>query len=125
MHQYSESVLTTWETSYAAVASQCAEASVLMTMLSFLSFDDIYLELFRAGAVQDRVEQRDGTGASWRGLVSPQQPINVYKIEGCFAVLQKYSLVQWKAEQQIYAMHKLVHAWGYDRPAAEEQSKYS
>jgi hypothetical protein len=49
----------------------------------------------------------------------------VYKIEGCFAVLQKYSLVQWKAEQQIYAMHKLVHAWGYDRLAAEEQSKYS
>jgi hypothetical protein len=43
VHQYSESVLTTWETSYAAVAGQCAEASVLMTMLSFLSFDDIYL----------------------------------------------------------------------------------
>lgn len=46
VHQYSESVLTTWETSYAAIAGQCVEASVLMTILSFLSFDDIYLGLF-------------------------------------------------------------------------------
>jgi tetratricopeptide (TPR) repeat protein len=125
VHQYSESVLTTWETSYAAVASQCMEASALMTLLSFLSFDDIYLELFCAGSVQSGVEQADETGASWRRLVSPHRPVDVYKIEECFAVLQKYSLVQWKAEQQGYAMHKLVHAWGHDRLTAEEQSKYS
>jgi hypothetical protein len=33
--------------------------------------------------------------------------------------------VQWKVEQQGYAMHKLVHAWGHDQLAAEEQSRYS
>jgi tetratricopeptide (TPR) repeat protein len=125
VHQYSESVLTTWETSYAAVASQSTEASVLMTMLSFLSFDDIYLNLFCIDAVQDGVEQAGKSSLSWRRLVSPQQPVDVYKIEACFAVLQKYSLVQWKAEQQGYAMHKLVHAWGHDRLTAEEQSTYS
>jgi tetratricopeptide (TPR) repeat protein len=125
VHQYSESVLTTWETSYAAVASQSSEASVLMTMLSFLSFDDIYLDLFCIDAVQDSVEQAGKSSLSWRRLVSPQQPVDVYMIEGCFAVLQKYSLVQWKAEQRGYAMHKLVHAWGHDRLTAEEQSKYS
>ncbi|EUC26875.1 hypothetical protein COCCADRAFT_31470 [Bipolaris zeicola 26-R-13] len=95
VHQYSESVLTTWETSYAAVAGQCAEASMLMTILSFLSFDDIYLKLFYTNIEANSEEQI------------------------------KYSLVWWKAEQQGYAMHKLVHAWGYDRLGAEEQSKYS
>jgi len=49
IHQYSESVLTTWETSYQAVADQRPETSVLMTMLSFLSFDDIFLRLFGVG----------------------------------------------------------------------------
>jgi tetratricopeptide (TPR) repeat protein/sulfur relay (sulfurtransferase) DsrF/TusC family protein len=125
VHQYSESVLTTWETSYAAVASQSTEASVLMTMLSFLSFDDIYLDLFCIDAVQDGVEQAGKSSLSWRRLVSPHQLVDLYKIEECFAVLQKYSLVQWKAEQRGYAMHKLVHAWGHDRLTAEEQSTYS
>jgi tetratricopeptide (TPR) repeat protein len=126
VHQYSESVLTTWETSYAAVARQCAEASVLMTMLSFLSFDDIYVELFCADTRVDSPEQtEDDSNVSWRRLVSPQRAVDVYKIEECFAVLQKYSLVQWKADQQSYAMHKLVHAWGYDRLGVEEQGKYS
>lgn len=50
VHQYSASVLTTWETSYQAIAeSDCPEASVFITMLSFLSSDDIFLELFGAG----------------------------------------------------------------------------
>jgi tetratricopeptide (TPR) repeat protein len=129
VHQYSESVLTTWETSYDAVAGQCAEASGLMTMLSFLSFDDIYLQLFCADNADTLVGSAEQTeseaDASWRSLVSPQQALDVYKIEECFAVLQKYSLVQWKADQQSYAMHKLVHAWGCDRLTAKEQNKYS
>ncbi|EUC26825.1 hypothetical protein COCCADRAFT_113294, partial [Bipolaris zeicola 26-R-13] len=126
VHQYSESVLTTWETSYAAVAGQCVEASVLMTILSFLSFDDIYLELFCAnGEVSSIGRIGDEAKTSWKSLVYPQQTVDMYKIEECFAVLQKYSLVWWKAEQQGYAMHKLVHAWGYDRLGAEEQGWYS
>jgi Tetratricopeptide repeat len=38
-----------------------------------------------------------------------------------FQILKDYSLVQWKDEQQSYAMHKLVHAWGYDRLAEDEK----
>ncbi|KAJ8108175.1 hypothetical protein OPT61_g8359 [Boeremia exigua] len=125
VHQYSESVLTTWETSHAAVTGQCAEAARLMTLLSLLSFDDIYLELFYADTVQDNVDEADESSAGWRRLISPQQPVSRYTVEKCFAVLQKYSLVQWKAEQQSYVMHKLVHAWSHDRLTAEEQSKYS
>jgi hypothetical protein len=49
IHQYKESVLTTWETSYQAVDDQCPDASGLMTMLSFLNFDNIFLQLFGIG----------------------------------------------------------------------------
>jgi hypothetical protein len=88
VHQYSESVLTTWETSYAAVAGQCAEATVLMTVICFLSFDDTYLELFCADTPAEGAEQTEDEGdASWRSLVSPQQALDVYKVEECFAVL--------------------------------------
>ncbi|CAI6226945.1 unnamed protein product [Periconia digitata] len=123
VHQYSESVLTTWETSHRAVAEQCSEASVLMTMLSFLSFDDIFLGLFVFnGQVEMSNKEED---INWRRLISPVQPLNTYKIEECFRVLQKYSLVQWKADQQSYGMHKLVHAWGCDRLTRDEQARYS
>jgi tetratricopeptide (TPR) repeat protein len=129
VHQYNESVLTTWETSYQAVAGQCPEASVLMTMLSCLSFDDIFLGLF---GIDDQVkdsrraeDEVDGDGASWRRLLSPGPRLDRYRIEEGFRVLQKYSLVQWKADQQSYTMHKLVHAWGFDRLTGEEQRKIS
>lgn len=52
VHQYSESVLTTWETSYQAIINFYPEASTLMTILSFLSFDDIFLQLFCTGWIE-------------------------------------------------------------------------
>lgn len=126
IHQYSESVLTTWETSFRAVAEHCAEASALMTMLSFLSFDDIFLELFSVSRQAERADLVDSAAnTSWRRLISPIKALTVYKIEKCFRVLQKYWLVQWKADQQSYVMHKLVHAWGCDRLAEEDQRKFS
>jgi hypothetical protein len=49
----------------------------------------------------------------------------MYKIEECFRILQKYSLVQWKGDQQSYAMHKLVHACGYNRLTWNKQDNFS
>lgn len=46
IHQYGESVLSTWETSFSAVAKQSLLASRLLSLLAFLNFDDIFLELF-------------------------------------------------------------------------------
>lgn len=139
VHQYNESVLTTWETSYQAVVDRCPEAAVLMTILSFLNFDDIFLAFFntddQSRDSRDRVEAdvestenytaEDEAGTSWRHIVSPERILDVYKIEECFAVLQRYSFVRWKADQQSYAMHELVHAWGHDRLSEEEQWKFS
>jgi hypothetical protein len=41
-HQYGESVLSTWETSFAAVERQSAIAARLLSLLAFLNFDDIF-----------------------------------------------------------------------------------
>jgi tetratricopeptide (TPR) repeat protein len=124
VHQYSESVLTTWETSHRAVSEQCPEASVLMAMLSCLSSDDIFLGLFSVNEQLDdtrRTGEEDDT--SWRCLLYPDLKLDRYRIEEYFRVLQKFSLVQWKVDQQSYAMHKLVHAWGFDRLTGHEQYK--
>ncbi|KAF7556979.1 hypothetical protein G7Z17_g1046 [Cylindrodendrum hubeiense] len=46
--EYSHSVMTVWETSYAAVCEQLPEACRLLTMLSFIHYEDIFLELFES-----------------------------------------------------------------------------
>ncbi|KAI9686760.1 MAG: Kinesin light chain 3 [Bathelium mastoideum] len=80
IHQYSESVLTTWETSYQAIIdSDCPEASVLMTILSFLSSDDIFPQLFGTG-IQASIEELPS--------------IDNYKIEDCFKMLERHTFVQ-------------------------------
>ena len=122
IHQYSESVLTTWETSYQAIIDHYPEASTLMTMLSFLSFDDIFLQLFSTGST-DSID--DAATANWISILFPGQVVDIHKMEDCFKILRKYSFVQWKADQQSYTMHKLVHTWGYDRLPKDEQHEFS
>jgi tetratricopeptide (TPR) repeat protein len=119
IHQYTSSVLTTWETSYQAVADQHLEASVLMTMLSFLSFDDIFLQLFGVS------KQAEGIGMITIFIPLLLMIIDTYKVEDSFEILERFSFLQWKKDQQSYAMHKLVHAWGYDRLTKDKQDQFS
>jgi tetratricopeptide (TPR) repeat protein len=46
VHQYGQSVLSTWETSFSAVAQQSPMASRFLSLVAFLNFDDIFLDLF-------------------------------------------------------------------------------
>jgi hypothetical protein len=46
IHQYGESVLSTWEASFAAVERQSVTAARLLSLLAFLNFDDIFPTLF-------------------------------------------------------------------------------
>jgi hypothetical protein len=127
INQYSESILTTWETSFQAVGRQCVGACRLLTLLAFLDFNDIFLGLF-VPDVEPGEEEWPGqfrAGGSWRLAVAPSDVLDMYWIEECFRVLQTYSLVQWKEDQDSYSMHKLVHAWGYERLGVEEQHDYS
>ncbi|KAK5676701.1 hypothetical protein LTR17_027732, partial [Elasticomyces elasticus] len=123
IHQYSESVLSTWETSCAAIARQCSVAVRLLSFFAFLDPDDIFLELFRCetdpAMAQGELQEDD-----WREFLSPGVSFEEVFDEALEA-LSLYSLIQWKEEQGGYSMHKLVHAWGFDRLEAEEQGQYS
>ena len=129
IHQYGESVLSTWETSFAAVERQSTAAARLLSLLAFLNPDDIFPALFErlkgeeklaAAAVASEAPDRQ-----WQLYVSPDSPADQYSVEAAFGVLQTYSLVQWRDERGAYAMHKLVHAWGQDRLEVEQQRRLS
>jgi hypothetical protein len=98
IHRYGESVLSTWEASFAAVERQSGMAVRLLSLLMFLNFDDIFPALF---------EQSTG---EWQSYLSPDSPPDLYAVEALFEVLQTYSLIQWHDERAGYAMHKPVHA---------------
>lgn len=45
-HQYSKSMLSTWETLCTVIAQQCPIVVRLLSFFAFLDLDDIFLELF-------------------------------------------------------------------------------
>jgi tetratricopeptide (TPR) repeat protein len=119
--RYGESVLSTWETSFRAVANQSPVASRLLSLLAFLNFADIFLDLF----FPDTSNDSSVSGQQWRSFVSPDAPLDRYAVESAFSALQTYSLIQWRQDQGGYTMHKLVHAWGYERLEVEQQRDLS
>jgi tetratricopeptide (TPR) repeat protein len=124
IHRYGESVLSTWETSFAAVERQSAMAARLLSLLAFLNFDDIFPALFGRFKSGDN-PATEGSDRRYQSYLSPDSPIDQYAIEEAFGVLQTYSLIQWRDERGGYAMHKLVHAWGQDRLEVEQQQHLS
>ena len=126
IHQYSESVLTTWETSFRAIQAELSEAAKLLSILAFLSFDDIFMDLFGLTPETPEVgpDFRPGPDLSWRSVLFPEKKPDFYILEDCFRILRRYSFVEWKSDQDSYSMHKLVHAWSHDRLSQEEQFTY-
>jgi tetratricopeptide (TPR) repeat protein len=131
VHRYSESVLSTWETSFAAVARQSPVASRLLSLLAFFNFDDIFFDPFisRTNPNNNPDVQRDDwvnlNNQRWRVFVSPDASLDQYEVESAFAVLQTFSLLQWRNDQASYTTHKLVHAWGRDRLDTDQQRELS
>jgi len=123
IHAYGESVLSTWETSYATIAKQCPVAVRLLSFFAFLDPEDIFLELFRHEADPSTAKSARAE-EDWGRFVSPEGPLEDV-LDEALEALSTYSLIQWKEEQGAFSMHKLVHAWGFDRLEAEEQGRYS
>jgi tetratricopeptide (TPR) repeat protein len=127
IHQYGESVLSTWETSFAAVERQSATATRLLSLLAFLNFDDIFPALFEwlTGEEKLTAAVNKTPDRQWQLYFSPDGSADQYAIEAAFGVLQTYSLVQWRDDRGGYAMHKLIHAWGQDRLEVKQQQHLS
>jgi hypothetical protein len=107
---YHHSVMTVWETSYSAVSEHLPEAGRLLTLLCFIHYDDIFLELFG-------LDNNSGSTAvaPWMSTLGCQTGADLHQLEKYFRVLENYSLCQRKAMQSSYSIHRLVHTWGYDR----------
>jgi tetratricopeptide (TPR) repeat protein len=108
--RYHHSVMTVWETSYSAVSEQLPEAGRLLTLLCFIHYDDIFLELFGLD-----IDSGSTAVAPWTSVLGCQTRVDLHQLEKCFRVLESYSLCQRKMMQTSYSIHRLVHAWGYDR----------
>jgi hypothetical protein len=110
IHQYGESMLSTWEVSFAVVEQQSAIAARLLGLIAFLNFDDIFPALFEqlrggeglAGSI------REASDGQWQLYLSPDGLADRYAVEAAFGVLQMYSLIQWRDDSGGYVMH----TWG-------------
>lgn len=126
LHRYGESVLSTWETSFDAIAHQNPAASRLLDILAFMNFDDIFMNLFVWNTSHNgESEPQSSFSQTWQSYVFLKTDIKKYELESAFQTLQAYSLVQWRSDQESYSIHKLVHAWGQDRLKAIKQEQLS
>ena len=135
IHQYGESVLSTWEVSFEAIKDHNPAAARLLGLLAFMNSEDIFLGLFdRDGAgilasgptrITEPLEATISPDETWQTFLFCGQKWTAYDLESAFETLQNYSLIQWKSDQGSYAMHKLVHAWGQDRLEADRQRQLS
>ena len=100
-----------------------------------MNFEDITMGLFHlysADALasipidtEEELRSDVSSTQTWRSFLSGGQRWDIYIIQSAFETLQNYSLVQWRPDQQSYAMHKLVHAWSQDRLGIDQQRQLS
>jgi tetratricopeptide (TPR) repeat protein/uncharacterized C2H2 Zn-finger protein len=122
--EYGKSVFATWESSFHMISKRSPEASRLLTLLSFLHFDDIYLGLFDPLPLQNEegIHNDGQVKLKWRQVLSAKGTADIGTVIDGLRILQSFSLVQWKPDQKSYSIHKLVHTWGYERLDRKQQA---
>ena len=135
IHQYGESVLSTWEASFEAIKDYNPAAARLLGLLAFINFEDIFIGLLGGDSagilasaptrIAELLEATISPDETWRTFLFCGQKWTAYDLESAFETLQNYSLIQWKSDQGSYIIHKLVHAWGQDRLEADRQRQLS
>lgn len=117
VHQYGESILTTWETTYRAIEGQKPEACQFLTLLSFFTQDDI--------PIQFPINQTDDEVPRWTTVLFPGKQVDRYDLEEFLGILAGFSLIKYHEDQSSYSMHSLVQAWAYNRLEDLQQQHYS
>jgi hypothetical protein len=108
--KYGHSVMTVWETSYSAVEEQLPQACQLLTLLAFIDYEDIFLGLFGLESASDAAPAK----MSWMSIWNDGQ-LDLNRLERCFTILERYSLIQRQTNNAWYTMHSLVQAWDHDQ----------
>ena len=93
--KYAESVLSTWEVSFAAMSRKSAMAANLLVFLAFLDATDIFPELFDALAEDAANTRHEKTIAdSWQDAITHQKPLKRHDVEEAFSTLRSFSFVR-------------------------------
>lgn len=146
VHQYERSVLSTWEISFSRIARIHPMAAKLLNILGCLHFDDLFLELFvnkppspinaEYETITQLTESLNNSNqpipdnghitlpqkSRWVEILSNTgAPADHRSIKSAFKTLHAYSFVSWRIDQQAYRMHKLVHAWSYERLSIKQR----
>ena len=125
LHQYGESVLTAWETSFNAVERVSLPASRLLTSLSFLDANNIFPDLFRESPAENGAQQNDAVLQSWHAILTPETSVDMQTIKSLLRTLSTHSFIDRDTKRLSYSMHKLVHSWGEARLTLEERRAHS
>ncbi|PWI64992.1 hypothetical protein PCL_08351 [Purpureocillium lilacinum] len=114
-HAYGSSAHSIWEDILGAAANTCPEGVTLMSVLSFLHYDDISMGLFKIPSERTEGPIGESGSATLRSKL-PDNPLSdLRKLESCFQVLERYSLVHWDESRGSYHVSKLVHSWARSR----------
>lgn len=117
IHQYGDSVLTTWETTFRVVGAQSPDTGHFLALLSFFGHDDIPTDF--------PTTLEDGKSTLWASTLFPENHITRYDIEAFFRTLEGFSTVKYRDDQYSYTMHNLVQIWAFDRLTEDQQRHYS
>lgn len=109
-------MLTTWETTYAAIFDRCPEACNLLTLIAFLSSSDIFPELFSSD-----YQTASGILASVIWVQTLTMSLQE-TIDTGMETLELYFLLQWNDQNVAFSMHKLVHTWSIERLDTAQQA---
>ena len=116
--RYSESVLTTWETSFKIIESTSPSAARLISLLAFFNPTDVSMDLFV-----------DGSGLALPGnnimarpaIMKPVVPAEFKVSSKDFSILRDYYFLEYHDASASYSLHPLVHTWSYERLSADDQ----
>lgn len=111
-------MLTTWETTYAAISRRCLGACNLLALIAFLNPSDIVPELFSSDYHK--------ASSILASVVFVQESTSSLqeRIDDGMETLELYSLLQWNSQNAAFSMHKLVHAWSMERLEHTERVKF-
>lgn len=116
--QYGDSVLTTWETSYAAISDRYPEACNMLALMAFLNSGDLFPELLGS-------DYETASGILASVILVQESTMSLQEsLDHGFETLELYSFLQWSSQAQSFSMHKLVHTWSLERLRAVEHATF-
>ena len=116
--QYTMSVISSWEVSFESLSRLSIIAANLLSFLAFIDSTDIFESWFEPFFNLMHCDLNHNVyeeGRRCQSVLSPAGPFTYYDLEQGFKTLRAFSFIRRMTTGPGYSIHKLVHAWGFDR----------